>query len=165
MSNNLIQLEWYEILPISRYKGISYRFIYMFLSVLRHTLICFKFITEGKDTKKIPTYNIKIQIICFPFLPFCTIPYKLCNKKAQICCLISMETTIFATVLRSGEVSLHILVQKGACMSFPCLRWVCPDSRYGWRLNVLPMLWQWTVQVERFSPFCLFCLEYVYFHI
>ena len=57
---------------------------------------------------------------CFPFLPFCTIPYKLCNKKAQICCLISMETTIFATVLRYSEVSLHILVQKGACMPFPC---------------------------------------------
>lgn len=33
---------------------------------------------------------------------------------------ISMKTTTFATVLRSGEVSLHILVQKGACMSFPC---------------------------------------------
>lgn len=31
-----------------------------------------------------------------------------------------METTTFATVLRSSEVSLHILVQKGACMSFPC---------------------------------------------
>ena len=45
---------------------------------------------------------------------------KLCNKKAQICCLVSMETTTFATVLRSSEVSLHILVQKGACMSFPC---------------------------------------------
>ena len=75
---------------------------------------------------------------------------------------ISMKTTTFATVLRSSEVSLHILVQKGACMSFPCLRWVCPDSRYGWRLNVLPMFWLWTVQVERFSPFCLFCLEYGY---
>ena len=31
-----------------------------------------------------------------------------------------METTTFATVLRSSEVSLHILVQKGTCMSFPC---------------------------------------------
>lgn len=31
-----------------------------------------------------------------------------------------METTTFATVLRSSEVSLHILVQKGAFMSFPC---------------------------------------------
>ena len=128
--------------------------------------LCFSSVNFGlQNYKNNSTYNIKIQIICFPFLPFCTIPYKLCNKKAQICCLISTETTTFATVLRSSEVSLHILVQKGACMSFPCFTVGLSDSRYGWRLNVLPMLWQWTVQVERFSPFCLFCLEYVYFHI
>ena len=79
---------------------------------------------------------------CFPLLPFCTIPYKLCNKKAQICCLISMETTIFATVLRSGEVSLHIWYRRERVCLFHVLRWVCPDSRYGWRLNALPMLYE-----------------------
>lgn len=48
-----------------------------------------------------------MQFFCCSFLPLCTIPYKLCNKKAQKCCLISTETTTFATVLRSSEVPLH----------------------------------------------------------
>ena len=93
----------------------------------------------------------------------------MCNKKAQICCLISMETTIFATVLRFSEVSLHILVQRERVCLFHVLRWVCPDSRYGWRLNVLPMFWLWTVQVERFHRFVCFalnmCIFTYYFHL
>ena len=75
---------------------------------------------------------------------------------------ISMETITFAIVLSSSEVSLHIWYRREPVCLFHVLRWVCPDSRYGWRLNVLPMFWLWTVQVERFSPFCLFCLEYGY---
>ena len=77
---------------------------------------------------------------------------------------ISMETITFAIVLRSSEVSLHILVQKGSCMSFPCF--TVGLSRFTVWMKVKRHSYViWTVQVERFSPFCLFCLEYAYFHI
>ena len=73
-----------------------------------------------------------------------------------------MATTIFATVLRASEVSLHILVQKGACMSFPCF--TVGLSRFTVWMKVKRPSYVLTMNgaIVRFSPFCLFCLEYGY---
>ena len=76
MSNNLIQLGWYEILPISRYKGISYRFMPICLcSCLMSYTICFELISHCKCTKKF-----------FILLRF---PYKKCKKHGF--CLLTMS--------------------------------------------------------------------------
>ena len=59
VSNNLIQLGWYEILPISRYKGISYRFMPICLcSCLMSYTICFELISHCKCTKSFSYYCV-----------------------------------------------------------------------------------------------------------